>query len=244
MSKPRRRMDLICANPDCRKAFSRVAKDVRNPSHSFCTRQCSPGRPVGNSPGVKIAYFNCEQCGKLFVRRAKSITKGAKHVVCSNICRDDLRRECPQEVPCDHCDKLFKPDPGNWTRTIYHFCSLDCRDAMHWSKRPPRELTPEQHARREQNLFMVRASAKKRRAQKKGSTDNTFTAADWKEMKEIHDNRCVYCGRQMKRLTQDHLTPLSKNGTHTKWNVLPACASCNSRKNDRNVLKPVQPLLL
>jgi hypothetical protein len=237
-------MELVCANPDCRKAFSRIAKDVRDPDHSFCSRQCSPGRPIGNSPGVQIAYFTCEQCGKLFVRRVKQITKNAAHVVCSNTCRDDVRRECPAAVSCDKCGKVFAPNPANWFRTVYHFCSLDCRDAMHWSKRPPRTLPTEQHTRRERQRENVRAYSKKRRAQKKGSTDNTLTAADWKEMKAIHTNRCVYCGRQMKRLTQDHLTALSRHGTHTKWNVLPACASCNSKKNNRNVLKPVQPLLL
>ena len=47
----------------------------------------------------------------------------------------------------------------------------------------------------------------------------------------------------MKRLTMDHITPISKGGAHTASNIVPACQSCNSKKNNRAPLKPVQPIL-
>jgi hypothetical protein len=85
----------------------------------------------------------------------------------------------------------------------------------------------------------------KRRARKYHAPINDFTAAQWREMQEAYDHRCVYCGRRAKgRLTQDHLTPLSKGGAHTASNILPACNRCNSKKMAGGVLKPVQPLLL
>jgi hypothetical protein len=82
------------------------------------------------------------------------------------------------------------------------------------------------------------------RARKRGATINDLSAAQWKEIKAAYDHRCVYCGRKMKRLTQDHLLPLSRGGTNTVANVVPACLSCNSRKYTGPPLIPVQPLLL
>jgi 5-methylcytosine-specific restriction endonuclease McrA len=89
-----------------------------------------------------------------------------------------------------------------------------------------------------------RAYKATRRARKAQSPVNDFTAAQWETMKAHYAHRCVYCGTKPHRLTQDHLTPLSKGGSHTMANIVPACQSCNSRKHTRNVPVPVQPLLL
>jgi 5-methylcytosine-specific restriction endonuclease McrA len=63
----------------------------------------------------------------------------------------------------------------------------------------------------------------------------TLTAEEWNSIKGRYKNRCVYCGEK-KSLTMDHIIPLSKGGTHTKDNVVPACVSCNSIKGNRPVL--------
>lgn len=89
------------------------------------------------------------------------------------------------------------------------------------------------------------ASGQKRRAQKMGSARNDFSAAQWKAMQEHYDHRCVYCKKRYKgKLTQDHITPLSRGGNHTASNIVPACKSCNSKKHTGPVLTPVQPLLV
>jgi 5-methylcytosine-specific restriction endonuclease McrA len=72
---------------------------------------------------------------------------------------------------------------------------------------------------------------------------NDFTEAEWQAMKAHYNHRCAYCGKRQKRLTQDHITPLSKGGSHTATNIVPACRSCNARKGTRPPLRPVQPLL-
>ena len=89
------------------------------------------------------------------------------------------------------------------------------------------------------------AQAQRRRALKRGATINDFTAAQWREVQAAYDHRCVYCGKRFKgKLTQDHITPLSKGGNHTASNIVPACTSCNSRKCAGPVPLPIQPLLL
>jgi len=87
-------------------------------------------------------------------------------------------------------------------------------------------------------------NTRQRRARVAGASVNDFTKAQWQEMQEAYDHRCVYCGKRAKgHLTQDHLTPLSQGGAHTATNIVPACRSCNSAKGNRAVLSPVQPVL-
>jgi 5-methylcytosine-specific restriction endonuclease McrA len=72
----------------------------------------------------------------------------------------------------------------------------------------------------------------RQRARRKNAPINDFTAAEWQELKEQYNYRCVYCGEQFERLTQDHIIPLNKGGAHTKSNIVPACRRCNGRKGD------------
>jgi 5-methylcytosine-specific restriction endonuclease McrA len=84
----------------------------------------------------------------------------------------------------------------------------------------------------------------KRRALKKNAPIADLTMPQWRAIKDHYGHKCVYCNRKSQRLTQDHITPLSKGGTHTFANIVPACRSCNSKKGNRAPLVPVQPLLL
>lgn len=41
---------------------------------------------------------------------------------------------------------------------------------------------------------------------------------------------CVYCGRQTRELTLDHVMPRHRGGAHTWENLVSACKGCNHRK--------------
>lgn len=43
---------------------------------------------------------------------------------------------------------------------------------------------------------------------------------------------CFYCGSRLapKKLTMDHIVPLSRGGRSTKGNVVPCCKDCNNKK--------------
>jgi 5-methylcytosine-specific restriction endonuclease McrA len=102
----------------------------------------------------------------------------------------------------------------------------------------------ESSAYKKANPEKVQAWNNAHRARKLAAPVSDLTPAQWLQILAAYDHRCVYCGRKMRRLTQDHITPLSKGGSHTFSNVVPACRSCNSRKNYGEVLCPIQPLLL
>jgi len=44
---------------------------------------------------------------------------------------------------------------------------------------------------------------------------------------------CVYCGKQTKDLTLDHVLPRHRGGQHTWENLVSACKPCNHRKAGR-----------
>mgnify|MGYP001595056159 FL=1 len=91
---------------------------------------------------------------------------------------------------------------------------------------------------------VARSAAKRRRAQLNGSIKNDISITQWEEIKIAFDNCCAYCDTNTAKLTIDHITPLTKGGQHTLWNIVQACKSCNSKKSRNGVLKPVQPLLI
>jgi hypothetical protein len=91
----------------------------------------------------------------------------------------------------------------------------------------------------------VRQNLKIRRARKLNAPISDLTHEQWLEIQAAQDHRCYYCGKRCKgRLTQDHIMPLTKGGSHTLHNVIGACHSCNVRKHVGPPPVPVQPLLL
>jgi len=71
----------------------------------------------------------------------------------------------------------------------------------------------------------------KRRALKK-SAQGTFTADEWKAIVKRQRGRCASCGMKRK-LTVDHIIPLSRGGTNFAFNLQGLCTSCNSKKSAR-----------
>lgn len=70
-----------------------------------------------------------------------------------------------------------------------------------------------------------------------------LTEQQWSAIKAAYGYRCAYC-RRHRRLTQDHVIPVSKGGQHTASNIVPACQSCNSSKGARLPRVTYQPHLI
>lgn len=61
-----------------------------------------------------------------------------------------------------------------------------------------------------------------------------MTYEEWEHTLEYFNRQCAYCG-EGKKLTFDHVHPFSKGGDFIKSNIVPACISCNSSKNSRDI---------
>lgn len=97
-------------------------------------------------------------------------------------------------------------------------------------------------ANREANRDRIRAQNNSRKARLRGIEVNDLTAEQWTDIKAAFGQRCAYCGTKPQVLTMDHVVPLVEGGWHTALNIVPACQSCNSRKND-GPAPEYQPLL-
>lgn len=86
-------------------------------------------------------------------------------------------------------------------------------------------------------------TARQKRRATLAEVANTLTTVEWEEIKLRFGYRCAYC-KEKRKLTRDHITPISAKGPNTVANMAPACRSCNSKKHKGKPLVPVQPLLI
>lgn len=84
---------------------------------------------------------------------------------------------------------------------------------------------------RKKNPEAKLAQEQTRRARKAGN-GGSFSAAEWLALCKKYHNKCLDCGKR-KKLTADHVIPISKGGSSNISNIQPLCKACNSKKWNR-----------
>jgi DNA-binding CsgD family transcriptional regulator len=79
--------------------------------------------------------------------------------------------------------------------------------------------------RRDQKRTKNNRNKERRRAAPGGGV----SAAEWKEILEKYNFRCVCCGTD-KKVQRDHVVPLSRGGINDPSNIQPLCPKCNAKK--------------
>lgn len=81
------------------------------------------------------------------------------------------------------------------------------------------------------NRERCRTRLRLRRAMERGAK-GSHTEEQWLQLVAFLDERCACC-RKRKKLSLDHIKPVTWGGSHYLANVQPLCRKCNSEKGDR-----------
>ncbi len=104
----------------------------------------------------------------------------------------------------------------NWTQDIEDICLTELRRT----------------ARRN---YPSKARGKAKRSERMKEIQGGYNFDDIDAIREIQGNCCYYCGKPKNKLHIDHVIPISKNGTNYLFNIVLACALCNSIKGKSTV---------
>lgn len=184
------------------------------------------------APSVPPTHKTCVHCGEI-----KPIEAFPK-----------WRRTCLScAILLRHIDRVNNPEKykqiDKKNRNTYKEKRRLHNKAWENKNRLSRKIYKKAYKAKNRDYFAVHEST--RRAQKRNAPIRDLTTAQWQMIQALQKHRCYYCGKRCKgKLTQDHIVPLSKGGSHTLSNVVGACGACNSKKNDGPPPRPVQPLLL
>lgn len=142
---------------------------------------------------------------------------------------------------CDNCGCLSSDKPSSFHRKKRHFCCRDCYSKFRKTKLPfeeqhsykgvvkSREEKQEYHRRYVKKNPERISHLKARRYAREKNAEGSHSLEEWLHLKEKHAFRCANCNEK-KKLTKDHIIPLSKGGTDYIDNIQPLCRNCNSKK--------------
>ena len=240
---------LVCQNSQCNKTFPCSAQQARA-RRKFCSKPCADQafRLANHSEILaKKAKYRKEHRVLLRDKARQYYAEHSEEISAKALLERDkisiknkryYRENHKAELIRARMYRLSYPEKIVESRQVYENKNAE---KIKIRRSAYRKTHPEQH----------RINQARRRAKKAAAPINDFTTGQWLEILNAYHYRCVYCPdtcrrcRQKKHaLTQDHIIPLSKGGSHTASNIVPACRSCNSKKSNRSPLKPVQPLLL
>lgn len=145
------------------------------------------------------------------------------------------------------CRRCAAPMVGKVATAVY--CSKKCKLQDSQDRRREdgrehvrnRERYPAEREKRiayatdyfQRNPHVAQVTKRNRRAAMAGGK---ISPRDWKRLCQRFGHRCAYCGEQ-KPLTMDHVVPVIRGGRNTIGNILPACMTCNCRKQGRFIME-------
>jgi 5-methylcytosine-specific restriction endonuclease McrA len=191
----------------------------------------------------------CKLCGGGFSVKPSHV---GKRVYCSHECMTRAYTKPRRKLICVSCGKEFMV-PDRESRKNAQFCSKKCMGIgqtgeNHWNYQHGQKWDPEREKeyRRtyyEQNKEMLNQKAFLHKAKSRTGlkVKGSHTFEEWQTLVERNEHKCFYCGvvttseEGKRKLTRDHLIPLSKGGTDDISNVVPSCKSCNGSKGDKTL---------
>ena len=207
----------------------------------------------GSKSGLVSACKNCrkEYCAKnkeyISKRRKEHYIKNKEHILQQHkeyyVEHKDERSQYSKEYHVEHKEQIAKRKNENYIKNKEHI-SQHGKEYRAEHKDERSQYNKEYYIKHKEN-FSQRAKeyyktesghaicvcCKQKREAIKKSLPATLTATQWEQIKLYFNNRCAYCGEE-RPLQQEHFIALTKKGEYSQNNIIPACKSCNSSKNN------------
>jgi hypothetical protein len=229
-SDGRRSRCKVCFNAD-QLAFQRRHKAETGQYYSrkyTYTRVCEVCGKTWQAKSSKARYCStactnkipsyertCEACGTVW------LATQARARWCSTECSNGARYGWPTcRIPADHPVRAV-PSPK-----LYRVYFPDCR----WCGT---KFTTQQPAHQLCSKYCVRREARARRKAREHRATGAYTWTEVIGLFLAFGRCCAYCSQPVDgTLEPDHVVPLSKGGSNSITNILPACKACNGDKRD------------
>ena len=98
-----------------------------------------------------------------------------------------------------------------------------------YRKRHRNELNIKNRKYQKTHPEVINAKTQRRRTAKTNA-GGAYTSEQWIALCDKYHNRCLCCGKKRK-LTADHVIPVSKGGSSDISNIQPLCMPCNAHKH-------------
>lgn len=214
---------------------------VSGRQRKYCSHQCREDfhnrdwrskRPPRQREGdyalvAPRAPVRCPTCSEGFYRTSP------RQKYCSRECRPKRQAKAKITRTCSECSVEFETTEGRDRKT----CSNRCNMRRRYRENPllvAQKVRDWEQANRDVHRLRQGERTDRRRRNLQGR--GTISSRDWRRMLRRYRGCCAYCG-QKAELTLDHVVPISRGGSNTIGNALPACPSCNYQKCDRTIME-------
>lgn len=233
---------LLCL--DCPNIINHRRKRCSECAYKEHKRRTSEQRRIKNTE--KNGWGKpreCPQCNKTFIDD-KRFKAGDKRKYCSHTCTLEANRvpvqqvklclTCQDELPlevkhrrdCEVCKEKKKKQKEEDKQKEQRICAcgnpvigakIFCAECWKIRRRAQyRKYDSERRARKKNQILHI---------------EDQTTPVELRNLL-ASSNVCVYCDESFDELTFDHIIPLIKGGTHHIDNIVLACRSCNSSKQE------------
>lgn len=204
------------------KKCRNCGKEYSNKRRKYCSEKCMDAFNVAKYTKVDRTEKECLFCGKKFFsikRKYCSSNCAAKNNYWKKYREDKLKK-----VYCKKCGEKLTHGRQEYCRNCYKEHVSEVRK----KRRKERMQDPKYIS-----YLRQRAIIEKHTRKAKIKSGGSFTEKDWKDLCGKYDNKCLCCGEE-KKLSVDHVIPLSRGGSNTIDNIQPLCVLCNSKKGTKD----------
>jgi 5-methylcytosine-specific restriction endonuclease McrA len=131
--------------------------------------------------------------------------------------------KCPHDDCIDRVREICGVCYRHWRYELNHDKTIEQR--RQWRRANPESYAVEQSKHRAHRRVAKRL----------------LRTGEWQQILETYYHACAYCGSIDKKLSIDHVIPRSLGGDTVASNIVPACISCNSKKQARTDWIPMTP---